>query len=60
VLAIGEFIGRVPDRPPLRKHCRLVCCSVFAEAPIVLWLIESQFRKRPVPVFSAVDVYSLL
>ena len=25
-------------------------------ALIVLWLIESQFRKRPVPVFFAVDV----
>jgi hypothetical protein len=57
---IGDFIGRVPDRTPLREKFRLACGPVFAEALIELWLIEPQFRKRPVPVFFAVDVQSLL
>jgi|AntAceMinimDraft_5_1070358.scaffolds.fasta_scaffold77229_1 hypothetical protein len=26
---IGEFVGRVPDRPPLREQCRLVCGPVY-------------------------------
>ena len=26
---IGEFIGREPDRPPLREQCRLVCGPVY-------------------------------
>jgi hypothetical protein len=30
VETIDEFIGRVPDRPPLRKQCRLVCGPVYA------------------------------
>jgi hypothetical protein len=34
VYTIGEFIGRVPDRPPLREQCRLVFGPVY-ELPVV-------------------------
>ena len=50
---LGEFIGRVPDRPPLREQFKLACGLAY----VMITRLVSRSTVIAVPVFLLVCVH---